>query len=110
VEFLPSKEPPANRVSPAGIQDYVSRVVPAPGNPVSTGSIASRVWRNRLGLALWAPWERAAAVAIFSLGNKTLRLKNPIVNLKPPPQHFVKLQVQKAHPQRNCGTIFLCSK
>jgi len=38
-----------NRVSPAGIQDCVSRVIPAPGNPVSTGSITSRERRNRLG-------------------------------------------------------------
>ena len=36
-----------NRVSPAGIQDCVSRVIPAPGNPVSTGSIAILKWRVR---------------------------------------------------------------
>ena len=45
-----------------------------------------------LDIALWAPWERAAAVAIFSLGDKSLRLQNPTVNLKPPPKYFVKLQ------------------
>ena len=38
------------RVSPAGIQDCVSRVIPAPGNPVSTGSIAKPLMAYRLGL------------------------------------------------------------
>jgi hypothetical protein len=35
---------------------------------------------------------KSCTVAIFSLGNKTLRLKNRIVNLKPSPKYFVKLQ------------------
>ena len=45
-----------------------------------------------LDFALWAPWERAAEVAIFSLSIKSLRLKTPSVNLKPPPKYFVKVQ------------------
>ena len=35
---------------------------------------------------------KSSTVAIFSLGDKTLRLKNRTVNLKPPPKYFVKLQ------------------
>ena len=56
-----------NRVSPAGIHYCVSRVIPAPGNPVSTGSIASRVWRNRLGLrAMGALGKSCSSRNLFS--------------------------------------------
>ena len=51
-------EPPANWVSPAGIKDCVSRDIPAPRNPVSTGSIANFARRkSRRRIALWAPWK-----------------------------------------------------
>ncbi|HJT44329.1 MAG TPA: hypothetical protein VJ750_12615 [Rhizomicrobium sp.] len=44
-------------------------------------------WRARaIAIAQWAPWEVTAAVAIFSLGIKTLRLKKRSVNTKATPQ------------------------
>jgi hypothetical protein len=45
-----------------------------------------------LDVAQWAPWEGAAATAIFSLSIKSLRLKSRIVNTKPSQKYFVKLQ------------------
>jgi len=57
---------------------------PAPKNPVSTGSIA--ILKRRIDasvIALWAPWEVAAAAAIFSLGDKSLRPNWSSVNPKP---------------------------
>ena len=60
-----------NRVSPAGIHYCVSRVIPAPGNPVSTGSIASRVWRNRLGhRAMGALGKSCSSRNLFSRRQK----------------------------------------
>jgi hypothetical protein len=57
---------------------------PAPGNPVSTGSIAIFNQRVRASIiAQWAPWEVAAVVAIFSLGTKSLRPNERGVNTKP---------------------------
>jgi len=47
-----------------------------------------------LDIALWAPWESAAVVAIFSLGMKTLRPKWRSVNTKPGSKYFVKVQPQ----------------
>ena len=89
-------EPPANRVSPAGIKDCVSRDFPAPRNPVSTGSIANFARRkSHRRIALWAPWEVAADVAIFSLGIKTLRLNCRCVNTKPSSKYFVKLRCKR---------------
>jgi hypothetical protein len=62
------------QASPAKIEDCVSRDIPAPGHPVSTGSIAILTTHSRLGIAQWAPWEVTAAIAIFSLGIESLRL------------------------------------
>jgi len=86
------------QVSPAGIQRLrLARHSGCPRNPVSTGSIANLDWRTTPWvLALWAPWEGAAAAAIFSLGVKSLRPKSGSVNPKPPPKHFVKSLAQPA--------------
>jgi hypothetical protein len=63
-------------------KNCVSRDIPAPGNPVSTGSIAIGISRNgHLGVT--------AAIAFVSLSLKTLRPKQEWVNTKPPPKSFV---------------------
>jgi hypothetical protein len=82
---------------------------PAPKNPVSTGSIA--ILKRRVDasvIALWAPWEVAAAAAIFSLGNKSLRPNWSSVNPKPSSKYFVKLRrVNHAVPDSNCDCPLL---
>jgi hypothetical protein len=69
----------------------VSRVIPAPGNPVSTGSIAI-AYGNRIGHRAMGALERAAAVAIFSLGDKTCAFKTPPSTSNRRRIYFVKLQ------------------
>jgi hypothetical protein len=63
-------------------KNCVSRDIPAPGNPVSTGSIA-------IAYRAMGALEVTAAIAIVSLGIKTLRPKQEWVNTKPPPKSFV---------------------
>ena len=92
VGFLPSKEPPVTGFRLPGfiIASRASFRRQEIRSPPDRSRVAYGV--TALDIALWAPWERAAAVAIFSPGDKTLRLQNPTVNLKPPPKYFVKLQ------------------
>jgi hypothetical protein len=63
------------QVSPAGIQDCVSRDIPAPGNPVSTGSIAILMTHSRL-------WHRAMGALESNCGNRNLFSRRQ----KPAPQ------------------------
>ncbi len=86
------KEPPVYAVSPASRLNGVSRDIPAPGNPVSTGSIAEhRRLPTPLARARGA-LGRNCGNRNFSLGLKRLRPKKRRVNTKPSRKFFVTLE------------------
>jgi hypothetical protein len=79
-------------VSHAVIKNCVSRDIPAPGNPVSTGSIADDF--RALGAL-----KVTAAIAIVFLGHVMLRLRHRSVNTKPSQKFFV---MRNCASQQNC--------
>jgi hypothetical protein len=79
-------------ISHAVIKKCVSRDIPAPGNPVSTGSIADDF--RALGAL-----KVTAAIAIVSLGSMMLRLPHRSVNMKPSQKFFV---MRNCASQQNC--------
>jgi hypothetical protein len=68
-----------------GRKNGVSRDIPG-----ASKSGLHRIYRDRI-IALWALQEVTAAVAILSLGSKSVRLKGRRVNPKPSRKYFVKL-------------------
>jgi len=79
------------RVSPAGIQDCVSRDIPTPGNPVSTGSIAISEWCVRtLSSRYGRLGKQLRQSQSFLSALESLRPKKRSVNTKPAQKYFVK--------------------
>jgi len=58
-------------------------------------------WHRALGA-----WEVTAAIAIFSLGTRSLRLKACSVNTKPPSKCFVKLERLEASARKTSRVQF----
>ena len=58
-------------------------------------------WHRALGA-----WEVTAAIAIFSLGTRSLRLKACSVNTKPPSKSFVKLERLEASARKTSRVQF----
>jgi hypothetical protein len=101
VEYLPFKDPPVAGFTYPDPGPASRATFPAPGNPVSTGSIAIRAVQNGTEhRALGALGSSCGNRRTFHQATKSLRPKDLRVNTKPSPKSFVKPGKLKAefHP------------